>query len=99
MEGNSEEQLAEGDWPELELGFDGNAPEELSTPVDPGSVGKILALGKNFREHAAEFGEEVMGLNPSGMVKIARRSDEAGWNEARELTYSHCLDDEDWALE
>lgn len=53
------EQLAEGDWPELELGFDGNAPEELSTPVDPGSVGKILALGKNFREHAAEFGEEV----------------------------------------
>lgn len=28
-------------------------------PIDPKSVGKILALGKNFRAHAEEFGEEV----------------------------------------
>ncbi len=28
-------------------------------PIDPRSVGKILALGKNFQAHAEEFGEEV----------------------------------------
>ncbi len=32
---------------------------ELLVPVDPDRVGKILALGKNFKEHAAEFGEQV----------------------------------------
>lgn len=48
-------------------------------PIDRGSVGKILALGKNFRAHAEEFGEEVPsdplyfnklpeGLVPSGSV-------------------------------
>jgi 2-keto-4-pentenoate hydratase/2-oxohepta-3-ene-1,7-dioic acid hydratase in catechol pathway len=34
-------------------------PRDVLTPVDPAEVGKILALGKNFREHAAEFGEQV----------------------------------------
>ncbi len=34
-------------------------PLELAVPVDPARVGKVLALGKNFRAHAAEFGEEV----------------------------------------
>jgi len=28
-------------------------------PIDRESVGKVLALGKNFRAHAEEFGEEV----------------------------------------
>ncbi len=32
---------------------------ELETPLLWREVGKILALGKNFRAHAAEFGEEV----------------------------------------
>jgi 2-keto-4-pentenoate hydratase/2-oxohepta-3-ene-1,7-dioic acid hydratase in catechol pathway len=32
---------------------------EPLVPVEPARVGKILALGKNFREHAAEFGEAV----------------------------------------
>ncbi|MBI5434287.1 MAG: fumarylacetoacetate hydrolase family protein [Planctomycetes bacterium] len=34
-------------------------PHAVAVPVDPAQVGKILALGKNFREHAAEFGEQV----------------------------------------
>jgi 2-keto-4-pentenoate hydratase/2-oxohepta-3-ene-1,7-dioic acid hydratase in catechol pathway len=32
---------------------------ERLVPVEEARVGKILALGKNFREHAAEFGEAV----------------------------------------
>ena len=32
---------------------------ELALPVQKDRVGKILALGKNFKEHAAEFGESV----------------------------------------
>ncbi len=35
------------------------APEQVLLPVDRRRVGKVLALGKNFREHAAEFGEDV----------------------------------------
>lgn len=38
---------------------DANAPADVATPLDPREVGKVLALGKNFREHAAEFGEAV----------------------------------------
>ena len=45
--------LAEGEWTETA------APERVLTPIDPRAVGKVLALGKNFRDHAAEFGEEV----------------------------------------
>ncbi len=30
----------------------------MLTPLDPRQVGKVLALGKNFRAHAEEFGEE-----------------------------------------
>ncbi|MEZ6015243.1 MAG: fumarylacetoacetate hydrolase family protein [Planctomycetota bacterium] len=38
---------------------DANAPRDTLTPLAPREVGKVLALGKNFREHAAEFGEAV----------------------------------------
>jgi 2-keto-4-pentenoate hydratase/2-oxohepta-3-ene-1,7-dioic acid hydratase in catechol pathway len=44
--------LAEGEWAEVP------APEQVLTPLDPRQVGKVLALGKNFRAHAEEFGEE-----------------------------------------
>ncbi len=46
-------------WNELALDWDGNAPEGTMTPLPSRDVGKILALGKNFRAHASEFGEEV----------------------------------------
>jgi 2-keto-4-pentenoate hydratase/2-oxohepta-3-ene-1,7-dioic acid hydratase in catechol pathway len=49
---------AEG-WEALDEPFDGNAPAGVATPVARRSVGKILCLGKNFRAHAEEFGEEV----------------------------------------
>ncbi len=42
-----------GRWRELAR------PTQVLVPVEPEGVGKILALGKNFREHAAEFGEAV----------------------------------------
>ena len=45
--------LARGRWRELP------APGEVLVPIEPERVGKILALGKNFKEHAAEFGEAV----------------------------------------
>jgi len=45
--------LREGDWREVP------APAQVLTPLEAGQVGKILALGKNFRAHAAEFGEEA----------------------------------------
>ncbi len=48
-----------GDWVALEAGPDGLPRGELAVPVAPRSVGKILALGKNFRAHAEEFQEEV----------------------------------------
>lgn len=44
--------LADGSWRELPR------PERVLTPLLPREVGKVLALGKNFRAHAAEFGEE-----------------------------------------
>jgi 2-keto-4-pentenoate hydratase/2-oxohepta-3-ene-1,7-dioic acid hydratase in catechol pathway len=48
-----EAALAHGTWKPA-------APAaEWLVPVEPERVGKILALGKNFREHAAEFGEAV----------------------------------------
>lgn len=53
-----EAQQARG-WQELALDWDGNAPEGVLTPLSARAVGKILALGKNFREHAQEFGEAV----------------------------------------
>lgn len=59
-----EPRLAELDaggsgWEELALEWDGNAPPGVGTPLPRASVGKILALGKNFRAHAEEFGEAV----------------------------------------
>jgi 2-keto-4-pentenoate hydratase/2-oxohepta-3-ene-1,7-dioic acid hydratase in catechol pathway len=48
-----ERALATGKWHEA-------APGGVAlVPIEPERVGKILALGKNFREHAAEFGEAV----------------------------------------
>ncbi|HVS19098.1 MAG TPA: fumarylacetoacetate hydrolase family protein [Planctomycetota bacterium] len=44
--------LSEGVWREVA------APERVLTPLEPRQVGKVLALGKNVRAHAAEFGEE-----------------------------------------
>ncbi len=44
--------LADGTWREVPR------PERVLTPLLPREVGKVLALGKNFREHAAEFGED-----------------------------------------
>lgn len=52
-----ERHVASGAFAAHEL-VDG-APRDVLVPVDPRRVGKILALGKNFREHAAEFGEQV----------------------------------------
>jgi 2-keto-4-pentenoate hydratase/2-oxohepta-3-ene-1,7-dioic acid hydratase in catechol pathway len=48
-----ESALARGRWTRVE------APAGVLAPVEREHVGKILALGKNFRAHAAEFGEEV----------------------------------------
>jgi hypothetical protein len=48
-----ESALKRGRWREL------TRPTQVLVPVEPERVGKILALGKNFREHAAEFGEAV----------------------------------------
>lgn len=51
-----ERRLSETDWPGAQPVFDAFA---LDVPIAPRDVGKILALGKNFHEHAAEFGERV----------------------------------------
>lgn len=48
-----ERALSRGKWREIE------APQRVLVPIEPERVGKILALGKNFKEHAAEFGEQV----------------------------------------
>ncbi len=46
---------------------------------------RLNALGAEaYRELAAEFGEEALGLDPSGMLKIVRRADEAAWASTRE---------------
>lgn len=64
-EAENEESAGEGTatetsaWEEVELEWDGNAPPETLLPLARGRVGKILCLGKNFRAHAQEFGEEV----------------------------------------
>jgi 2-keto-4-pentenoate hydratase/2-oxohepta-3-ene-1,7-dioic acid hydratase in catechol pathway len=46
-----ERELGRGTWRET------SPVTERLVPIEPERVGKILALGKNFREHAAEFGE------------------------------------------
>ncbi len=51
--------VAPAEWTALELEGDRNAPADVAPPLTPREVGKVLALGKNFREHAAEFGEAV----------------------------------------
>lgn len=50
---NLERVLATGSLPACPV------PRDALVPVEPRAVGKILALGKNFKEHAAEFGEQV----------------------------------------
>jgi len=51
-----ERRLSETDWPTAQPVF---GEFGLDVPLPPRDVGKVLALGKNFREHAAEFREEV----------------------------------------
>jgi 2-keto-4-pentenoate hydratase/2-oxohepta-3-ene-1,7-dioic acid hydratase in catechol pathway len=53
---NFERELAQGSWPEAQPVF---GEFGLDLPLPRERVGKILALGKNFREHAAEFREQV----------------------------------------
>jgi 2-keto-4-pentenoate hydratase/2-oxohepta-3-ene-1,7-dioic acid hydratase in catechol pathway len=53
---NLERDLAAGSWPEAQPVF---GEFGLDLPLPKERVGKILALGKNFREHAAEFKEGV----------------------------------------
>ncbi len=48
-----------GEWVALPADAEGLPTAPLAVPVEPGSVGKILALGKNFQAHAEEFQEEV----------------------------------------
>lgn len=57
-----------GDWTAVDVEWDGNAPADVDTPLPRRSVGKILALGKNFRAHAEEFGENV----PSEAIFFAK---------------------------
>lgn len=49
--------LEEEAWEEV--GAPDETAGEIDTPLARSQVGKILALGKNFSAHAAEFGEEV----------------------------------------
>jgi len=51
-----ERELGQGTWPEAQPVF---SEFGLDLPLPKERVGKILALGKNFREHAAEFKEGV----------------------------------------
>jgi len=53
---NIERDLGQGTWPEAQPVF---GEFGLDLPLPRERVGKILALGKNFREHAAEFKEGV----------------------------------------
>jgi 2-keto-4-pentenoate hydratase/2-oxohepta-3-ene-1,7-dioic acid hydratase in catechol pathway len=46
-------------WEAVEANEQGLPVRELALPLPRSAVGKILALGKNFKEHAAEFQEEV----------------------------------------
>ena len=48
-----------GEWTPVDVAWDGNAPANIGLPIPRAAVGKILALGRNFRAHAEEFGEEV----------------------------------------
>lgn len=46
---------------------------------------RLNALGAEvYRELTTEFGEERLGLNPSGMLKLVSRSDQAAWAATRE---------------
>jgi glycine/D-amino acid oxidase-like deaminating enzyme len=46
---------------------------------------RLNALGASvYRELAEEFGEEALGLDPSGMLKIVRRGDEAAYASVRD---------------
>lgn len=47
------------DWVAADVPRDAGGPLEVDVPLRRSEVGKILALGKNFRAHAAEFDEPV----------------------------------------
>ncbi len=46
-------------WERAVVPCDDGIPTGVGLPLLPSEVGKILCLGKNFRAHAEEFGEEV----------------------------------------
>ena len=49
------------------------------------SYHRLNALGADvYRELAAEFGEQALGMNPSGMLKLVRRGDEAAYASTRD---------------
>jgi 2-keto-4-pentenoate hydratase/2-oxohepta-3-ene-1,7-dioic acid hydratase in catechol pathway len=70
-------------WPEVE------PPTDVLVPLDPAAVGKILCLGKNFRAHAEEFGEEVpkeplfFGKLPETLVPHRAEVRVPSWYERR----------------
>lgn len=46
-------------WNAVDCPLEDGIPRDVLVPLNPKRVGKVLALGKNFAAHAAEFGEEV----------------------------------------
>ncbi len=46
-------------WTPADVEADADGPLELDIPLPRSRISKILALGKNFAAHAAEFGDEV----------------------------------------
>lgn len=76
-------------WQPWEGALRDGVPEDLAVPVDPVRVGKILALGKNFRAHAAEFGEEVpaeplfFNKLPETLVPSGTTVDVPAWCDGR----------------
>lgn len=46
-------------WERVRVECSGGVPVNTGLPLLPREVGKILCLGKNFRAHAEEFGEDV----------------------------------------
>lgn len=82
-------RLAQGHWPDAQWRGPEAEPDSVGLPLDPRDVGKILALGKNFRAHAAEFGEavpdELMFFNklPETLTAHAETVEVPSWYDGR----------------
>ena len=76
-------------WTPSEVPAQDGRPLEVGLPLGPRQVGKILCLGKNFRAHAEEFGEEVpseplfFNKLPETLVPHQAEVQVPGWYEAR----------------